>query len=251
MPNLAYVGPAAVNPNDLVNRLTANSIFNSATVNRTDVSSQIHTTATTTYADKVYIDNQDALYQLPSYYIARDALNIPTSSIGQPNGVANLDSSGKVPLAQIPVLGAGYLLGPFGWTSTPARAVAGQSPIKIVDFAIGPKSITFQPVFLATVMATQASGGRCVIEARMSDGPSSVYSSQTLIARGFGRTLYNDLQPVVVIPVPATNGATPTSYPSDYDTFISLWVFDNNQSSTVENDGGIVSAGAWLLRTAE
>lgn len=248
MSSLSYVGAAPQDSPDIVNRRQATTIINSAPVNRTGVSSQIHTTATTTYASKTYIDTQDATFALPSYYQSRDDLNVPNTAKGQANGVASLDSSGKIPLAQMPVLGAGYLLGPYGTTTAPVQRVAGQSPLDIVHFNIGVHGYHFQPLVFATVLATPTSGGRTVIEARISDGQAP-YVSQTLVARGIARNLFDDVQSIAVIPCAATAGQTPTSFPDTMNIWVSLWVYDLYQSSTVTATG-IVSASVYLLRTS-
>lgn len=245
---LPYVGAPAANPTDIVNRLRANTLLTSGPVNRTGVSSEIHSTATTTYASKNFIDAADSTFALPAYYQAQDALNLPLTAVGQPNGAATLDANGQVPLAQMPALGAGYLLGPYGPTSNPVRSVAGGSPLDVVDFNIGVKNIVFQPLFFASVLATTVSRGRAVLEARMSNGPA-LYGAQTLIASGMGDTLYTDLQAIALKPT-GTPGVTPSSYPATYNIFISLWLFDLYQSTTVDTTG-IVSASVYLLRTSE
>jgi hypothetical protein len=236
----------------MLNRAQARAVLTSGPVNRTAVSGQIHTTATTTYASKSYIDTQDGTFAQPNYYQNQDALNVPLTAVGQPNGVASLDSSGKVPLAQMPALGAGYLLGPFGPTTAVTRRVAGVGPaaaLDLCDFAIGVQNITFQPLVFVTVNASTVTGGRTVIEARMSSG-TAPYASQTRIARGMGRTNYTDPQSIAVIPCPAATGATPSSFAKTYNIFISLWIYDLYQSSTVETTG-VVSASVYLLRTSQ
>lgn len=246
MAGLNYVGITPTDPDNVVNRRQATTVIDSAPVNRTDVSSQIHTAATATYASKTYIDTQDATFVEPDYYQDRDALNLPLTAVGQPNGAASL-VDGKVPLAQMPALGSGFLLGPYGPTTTPVGRTAGESPLKLCDIAIGVKNYLFQPLVFGTVLATAAQGGRTVIEARMSDG-AAVYGSQTLIARGVGRTLFTDTQAIAIWPTAPTTGATPTSWPDTTDIVVSLWVYDLAQSSTVSANG-VVFASLWLLRT--
>jgi hypothetical protein len=85
------VGATPTAPTDIGNRLQSRTLLSSGTVNRTAVTTQI-SDAIALRASKTYIDTQDALFQLPSYYQTRDALNIPIASVGQPNGVAYLDA---------------------------------------------------------------------------------------------------------------------------------------------------------------
>lgn len=243
MSRLSYVGATPVNPTDVGNRLQARTILTSGAVNRSVVTTQIND-AVAAHASKTYIDTQDALFQLPSYYATRDALNIPISSVGQPNGVAYLDAgTGKVPLAQMPALGQGYLLGPYGPTAV-LSATAGSTWVKIADFNIGAVGMTFTPLVYGTVVATSAAlGGRTVIEARISSG-SAVYASTTLIGRGTGRDFYVNKQAIPISP----SGA-PGTFNGTYNTWVSLWVKDLTQSTDVASEG-ILSASVWLLRTA-
>ena len=123
MSRLSYVGATPTHPTDVGNRLQARTILTSGSVNRTAVTTQIND-AIALRASKTYIDTQDAQFQLPSYYQTRDALNIPISSVGQPNGVAYLDAgTGKVSLGGSEIkynarnyvdIGFGYKLGPDG-----------------------------------------------------------------------------------------------------------------------------------------
>jgi len=245
---LNYVGPSPQNGTDLANRLQAETVLTSGPVSQISAASDVDDAAATK-ASKTYIDTQDQTFELPAYYQSQDALNIPLSTVGQPNGVASLNASGKVPLAQFPPLGAGYLLGPFGPTSVTGGST-GTTPVLIANFAIGVQNIAFQPWVFATVLATPASYGRPVIEAAISDGSAS-YAGQTIVARGVGRSNFNDLQAVAVSPCPAGPGMSPTPYASTTNIVISLWLRDlNGQTSTVASTG-IPSAGVYLLRVAQ
>jgi hypothetical protein len=269
-----YVGPTPVNPDDMVNRKQAQTILNSAPVNRAGVSSQIHTTATTTYAPKTYIDTQDAQYALPSYYQTQDQYNIPLTVMDSLNldfngvptpltmpqgsvvppayGVATLDASGLVPLSEIPSIGAGYLLGPYGPSTSVTGQVAGatyEAALDFMDFKIGVPYFPFQPLVFVSAIVQSAPGGRPVIEARMSNGQAH-YVNQDLIARGVGRSNFIDPQALGMIPSPNNPGAPAGAYPSTYNIFISLYIYDMYQSATITTTG-IASAGVYLLRLGE
>ena len=248
MSGLAYVGKAASSGPDLITRLQASALLASGPVNRTGVLSELHDTATGTYASKTYIDSQDGTFSLPSYYQTQDALNIPLTSVGQPGGIASLDATTKVPLAQLPNLGSGVLLGPFGPTSTPVSHNVGASPIGILDFSIGVQSVAFQPLVFATVLATPSDGGRPVIEARLSSGVAA-YGSQTLVGRSTGVSQYYDVQPIAVLPCGASAGATPSSFSASTNIFIRLWMYDLFQSTSMEATG-VISAVVYLLKVS-
>lgn len=241
MARLSYVGATPSDPNDVLNRLQGHTILVSGSVNRTGVDSAIND-AVATRASKSYVDTQDATFQLPTYYQNQDALNIAVSSVGQPNGVAFLDGgTATVPLAQMPPLGAGYVKGPYGPTHVQG-ATATTTPLKIADFDIGAQGITFFPLVFATVLATSTNLGRPVIEARISDGQKT-YANQALVARGMGRNLHADQQPVVVTSFGGTG-----SFGPDVAIWLSLWLTDLTQTSVVSS-GGIISAVVFLLRT--
>lgn len=241
MSRLSYVGATPTNPLDVTNRLQGRAVLASGPVNRTVVSSQI-ADAVAAHASKTYIDTQDAQFQLPSYYATRDALNIPISSVGQPDGVAYLDAgTGKVPLSQMPALGAGYLLGPFGPTAVFAQTM-GSTPAKIADFNIGVQGVRCVPLVFATVLATSASLGRTVIEARISAG-SAVHDSQTLIGRGTGRDYYVNKQAIAISPA---SSIAPLAV--NYNIWVSLWAYDITQSTNI-TAADILSASVYLLRT--
>lgn len=246
---LKYVGvvPDPRDGQDLVNRLQATTILASGPISQIDMTTQV-ATAAATYGSTSYVDGQDATLASVAYYTTHDALQVPTASIGQANGVAALDSGGKVPLSQLPSMGAGYLLGPFGATAVFSGS-AGSTPLKIADFNIGVQALEFRPLIFANVFATCTGNGYPVIEARISDG-SAIYSSQTLIGMGVGRVNYNDLQSISVLPVCASTSqvGTATGFPNTYATWISLWLMDGGGQTSTVNLGGLVSGAAFLVR---
>lgn len=244
MSRLSYVGATPTANTDIGNRLQARTVLSGGAVNRATANTVIQD-AVALRASKTYIDGQDAQFQLPSYYQGRDALLVPIASVGQPNGVAYLDAgTGKVPLTQMPALGAGYLLGPYGPTAI-AGATTGASWAKIADFNIGVQSLQFTPLFFGTVIATSAVlGGRTVIEARISDGQPASYAATTLIGRGTGRDYLVNKQAIAI----STSGS-PGNFAPTHNTWVSLWVKDLAQSTVVSSEG-IISASVWLMRTA-
>ena len=99
------------------------------------------------------------------------------------------------------------------------------------------QSLKFVPLVYATVIATSASMGRTVIEARISEG-SAVHDSQTLIARGTGRDYYVNKQAIAVSPT-----GSPGEFATTYNTQVSLWVKDLTQSTVVASGGHRVGVG--------
>ena len=242
MARLSYVGGAPTTDIDIVNRGQARAVLNSGAINRTTIQSQINDYAATR-ASKAYVDTQDALYALPSYVAAQDALNLPVSVVGQPDGVAFLDAgTGTVPLSQMPAMGGGYLLGPYGPTEI-FGVTAGGSPTRLANYNIGATGQEFYPMVFGHVLARSANLGRTVIEARISSG-SDTYANSTLIAHGMGRTPYGEIQPVTLVPTQHLDPVSPS-----YNTWISLWAYDLSQSTVVSSDSAI-AVGVYLLKTA-
>lgn len=247
--SIRYVGHASSRGTDIISRLRLNNLISTAVPSRTTASSDV-VDAAATYATKTYVDGQDALFQLPSYYQDRDALHIPLAAKGQPNGVASLDDNGKIPVSQIPALGSGYLSGPFGPTVVYAVS-ASNTPLKIAEWEIGVESFVFQPLAFATVLVSSPSSGRPVVEIRMSDGQQP-YESQTRIGIGMGYGSYVDTQPVAVVPAAASTGQSGTAadWPGSTDIWATAWLYDLSQTSTVAADG-VFSASIFLMRTAQ
>ena len=204
---------------------------------------------TATYAPKSYVDSQDATFQLPSYVTAQDALNVPLSSVGVPGGVATLNSAGDVPLTQLPVLGAGYLLGPYGPTAV-ATGTTGATPLRIAEWNIGNTSLAFRALVFMSVFVTGV-GAHPVVEVRIADSATQpTYAAGTLVAMGEGRTIYNDYHALIVLPVPDTTGQTPSLLPTGYKIWLTAWVYDLNGLSVTLTGGNIAVASAFLLRGA-
>ena len=68
------------------------------------------------------------------------------------------------------------------------------------------QDLVFEPQVWCTILANATNMGRPVIEVGISNGSTSLYSAQTIIARGVGRSFWNDGQAITVQPVPATAG---------------------------------------------
>lgn len=246
----------------------ANAILSSATPNQASVQAELTGLTTgsgATYAQKSYVDSQDATFSTVSYYQTQDALNVPNSVVGAVNqvsgvntaitgsyyGVASLDSSGKLPAAQMPVLGAGYVQGPYGPTAVSSGTSTTNTPVKIADWNIGATSLSFQPlVFMQCFL--QSTVGHPVIEVRIANTTTApTYAGSTLCGIGVGRGIYNDYTNITVLPCGSTTSQTPTALGPGYNVWISAWMYDALSSTVTLSAGGVASAAALLLRTAQ
>lgn len=248
------MGATPTNDNEVANRLVTNTLLASATPNRASVQAQVDALtsgATPTYASKSYVDTQDAAFQLVSYYQTQDALNVATTAKGAANGVASLDSSGKVPAAQIPTLGSGYVQGPYGPTAT-FTGTTTATPLKIADWNIGVVSLAQRPLVFMQCFVTGLVA-HPVIEVRIANTTSSpAYGSTTLVAQGLGRGLYNDYHAVAVVPCPDSTGQTYSNLSTTYNIWLTAWLYDlsGNTGGVTISSGGVVSGAALILRGA-
>lgn len=256
MSGLSYVGKVPTNPTDITNRLATNTTLASATPNTASVQSQIASAIASTYATQAYVNNLTATFTSTAYYQAQDLLNIPLTKVGIAGGVATLNASGTVPLAQLPPSGAGYVLGPFGPTATFSGST-GTTAIKIADWQL-PDPINYQfrleVYFAAFVNSTM---GHPIIEIRVANtttAPSGYTTAGTLVALGEGRDLYNDYAPVETVPVPDTTSETPSLLPANYNPWVTAWLYDannsNNNASVSLTNGQIANAAVYVIRGA-
>jgi hypothetical protein len=249
--------------------LATTTIIDAITPNQESVQAQITALVTGTYATLVSVNSLNATFALPSYYEAQDLLNVPNSAQGTIGstptelgtsgyyGVASLDATTHIPATQIPALGAGYIMGPFGTTAQSA-ASTGTTPVKIADWGpsgLQPANVAFKPLTYMTVLVdgVMAHPVIDVFITNATTAPTVYGSAGTLIARGEGRSLYNDYAVVNVGPVPDTTGESPTLYPTTYNVWVTAWLYDvESYNSGIDSvsmqSGGIASAALYLLR---
>lgn len=236
MGSLLYAGVSGDDPEGILVRSSANAQLASGP-SRGYTDGKIIELADS-YATKVYVDDADAQFATPNFYQSRDALNVPLSSRGQPDGVASLDAAGKIPVAQTPVLGFGTMRGPWGIAST-STGTTGSTPLKIGEFQLGQTAWNFYPMAFLTVLLEVTNGGRAAVEVRSGTPANTTYASQKLVARGVGGAMREGVQSVAVF----ANGAQDTLAPND-DARLTVWVFN------VGDDIGQVTASVGAIWTA-
>lgn len=168
-------------------------------------------------------------------------------------GAASL-VSGTIPLAQLPVMGEGYLKGPYSPTPQSGVTYTGttsNTPMKIADWNIGNQSLSFRPLVFCQVFC-QSAMGRPIVEVKIANSTTPVtYAAGITVAMGEGRTVYNDYHSLVVMPAPDGVGQTPTPLPSGYNVWLTAWIYDATSQNVTLSSGGLVGAWAGLLRTAQ
>lgn len=101
---LPYVGKTQANPTDLVNRSYVTGLL-AANLSQATVDSMINDPSTGLggYSTKAYVDSRDALNATRTYIDAGDATRLSLGTRNQNNGVAGLDSTGRVDISRVQV----------------------------------------------------------------------------------------------------------------------------------------------------
>ena len=249
MSGLSYVGLDPSTARDVENRINEENAL-AAGNSRSYVTGRAHTLAAS-YATKAYVDNQDATFESVVYYQNQDNLLVPNAYKGAPSGIASLDSGGKIPTAQIPVLGIGILRGPIPITTT-VGGTTGATPIQIGQWQLGQLALTCQ-IWVFMAVSIVSTNGRPVVEVRAGTAAQSTYASQTLIAGGFGRTWFNDYQTIDVSPfdpnLSDANGSIQTPYGPNTNLNVTVYAYDGGGGSITTQAGLIVNASLYLVRT--
>lgn len=263
MAGLKYVGRDPSSSSDIPNKADVDGEFANATVSQTAVAGQV-TTAIAGLASQTSVNNALAGYIQPNYYKQQEATLLPLAGVGLPTtaanpganpptaaitGVASLDggSPPKIPLGQVPVLGSGYMSGPYGPTTVFSAAATNLS-VKIADWNLGATGLPFQPLVWMSMLIKAINLGRPVVEVWISNAPFT-YGSGTLVARGMGRNYWNDLMTVTVRPVPNKTGQVGgVGYPSTYTAWLTAWMYDLNGAGVNVINTNIVSGGVFLWR---
>jgi hypothetical protein len=245
-----YVGPNPADDDSMLSRLQADAILGAG---RAYVDAQVASQAAA-YASKAYIDTADAGYADIAYYQNRDALNVHLSDRGIPGGVAGLDSTGKIPPIQVPALGSGIIHGPWGLT-TAYSGVTGSTPVKVAETTIGVTGWNFRPLVFLVAQVDVSAFGRPVIEVRIGSPANTTYASQTLVAQGSGRAVYDDTQVVVINPGAAPGAMSDgiqTYYQPNLDARLSVWLYsDEPRTGQVSMSGSSIWTGsAWIVRVS-
>jgi len=245
-----YVGPLSTQDPSVMSRLMTDDIL---TVGREYVDAQVVSQASA-YASKGYIDDADGGYADIAYYQGRDELNVAVLDKGSPDGVASLDSTGKIPPIQVPPLGSGVIRGPWGLT-TALSGITSTTPVKVAEFTIGVTGWNFRPWTFLVGQVDCTAFARPIIEVRIGSPANTTYASQTLVAQGQGRAVYDDAQVVSVMPGAASGAMSDgiqTYYLPNMDARLSVWVYsDEPRGGQVSMTGtSLWAASAYILRVA-
>ena len=265
MAGINYVGRTPSGATDIATRIAQANIVGAATPGQVSAQTEINTDVALKGA-KTYIDTQASQFTTPSYYEAQDLLNLPNSAVGEvyevltvdtalPNstyyGAASLDSTTKIPIAQVSPVGAGYVKGAFGPTAG-IEASTTTTPAKVADWDIGVQSVTCVLICFVDIMVTSTMG-KPVLDIMVSNGEAA-YLAQTLVARGLGRTCWQDEQVLSADSFPGTNGATGPvglTLAANTNIWVSAWIYDALGQTVSTASDSVVNGAVYLMRTSQ
>lgn len=245
MSALPHVGVFPAKPDDVSSQRSVSTTVGTTIPNRISVDSDI-LDAVEKYSTLDEMQFKDSQFPGSDEYIKKDAdRNVPIASGNKPGGPVSL-TNGKVDKLRFPSLGAGYVIGPFGVTTSSA-AVATATPQLIATFTttIIPVGTLYRPMCFGSVLiASVDTGGRPIIEMRL-----GTTSSGTLLAVGRGRTMFTGPQGVPLLPVAETTGNTETPWMigTGATVVVTLWLYDANGRSVRMDTAGDLLAGIFLL----
>jgi hypothetical protein len=236
----------------------------------------------TGFADLSYLQTQNEL-RMGSLNCAINPAGV-TNPVGttynteEPNvgtilkpALATTDANGLIPLAQLPSMGSGYLVGPYGYTRTYTGGSTASGTFRFAEWNIQQPNIGyFQPMVFMIVQANSEFLGRPVIEVRISESQPTAtgYStSHPLVARGVGKSFRHKLpdntspyniQTIAVMPCSAANGQSfsgTTAFSSSYGAgttknfYLTAWMLEAGVAGFgVSAMSSVVSGSAFLLK---
>ena len=157
--------------------------------------------------------------------------------------------------AQVPILGAGTLRGPWGVNRQYTRTGVESTPVVIGSWIYNPNTgitnfgvVSHNGQFLAfTTTAARNIKGRTVLEVRV--GTTDVYAEQTLIATGYGRTYFDGYQMITVLPASATS--SPATWSSGTTVYVNLWMYNDGGGLSETTENMTYTGTLFLARTAQ
>jgi hypothetical protein len=236
MPALPYVGAVPAAWQDIATYATVEAAV-------ADERMEVEELVSTAVADKATaaeVRTKDNYYALDTEYITKDtARNVPLTPVNVAGAPTTLESNGTIAAAKFPVMGAGYLRGPWGIGSA-LKVTAGLSPVVVATFTLSaiPAGYLYRPVCFATILVKSATtAGRPVVEIKTSQG--------ALVAVGRGRTMFTGLQSIAVMPVAET---TTWLVGTGSAITLSMVLFDAAGGSVSMDASDDVTGAAYLLQ---
>lgn len=156
MAPLPYLGAPQVNPHDVATDGYLTSL-GGAGLTQTQITSQL-TSGFSPYVLKSYVDAQNALNATASYVDAADATRLHLNQLGVANGIAPLDVTGKVPVANVNLLSTQRWPSPFyspsAYNTANVVATGGASagtPVQLYPISIADPGYTYKLLIFGQV----------------------------------------------------------------------------------------------------
>lgn len=207
------------------------------------------TTLSAPLADRSYVDNQDATFTTTAYYQQQDALLIPSAQRGAANGVASLDASSKIAVAQMPLLGDTTMVGPYKPGSLFDVSSVASTPAKIASWSIAaPTYAHFPLVFMSLLINHDSSAANHVGKAVVEVCKGTAYSTSTVVAKGQTAT-WNGWAPLSVYPAVYTTTSVPVSYSTGTALELTAWLFSPFSDNLMSTVSGWTKGAAFVVKT--
>lgn len=240
---LQYAGASGADPTDVATKRTVDVEIANTAPNQVSVQTDINN-AIANRVTREYVDAQDGRYAPASEPGIKDrARNVLKTEINAPGGPVALVNS-MIPTTFLPLLGEGYVLGPYPWSAiykvtTSAATPGTATKIGTVTTEGIPNTRPYWPMCFSTVLVNADRQGLPVVEIRKGDSPGGA-----LLAVGRGRTMFTGHQGISVVPVGDgawTNGTGAA-------LTVSMWLYDlNARSVSTDVLGGAIGGGVYVL----
>lgn len=156
MATLPYLGAAQVNPHDVATDGYLTSL-GGAGLTQAQITSQL-TSGFSPYVLKSYVDAQNALNATQSYVDAGDATRLHLNQLGVVNGIAPLDVTGKIPVANVNLLSTQRWPSPFyspsAYNTSNVVATGGASagaPVQLYPISVADPGYTYKLLIFGQV----------------------------------------------------------------------------------------------------
>lgn len=226
---LQYAGASSTEDTDVATKRTVDTAIKNTAPNQTSVQASIQT-AVQNRATKTYVDTQDSRFAPASEFQTKDAArNVPKNTVNAPSGPASL----PIAATRFAALGAGYVMGPYGWQTIDAPSTSSAAVrIATLNTDAIPSGKRFWPLCFGQVLVTSGdTGGLPYIEIRAGGG--------ALLATGRGRTMFTGGQGLTAMP--SEGGAWITSNGGSFT--VSMFLADANGRPVNARDGSAIAIG--------
>lgn len=198
MPSLRSVSPDPTSDKEVAVQGYATNVRGSASLTQNQIDSQV-SAALAPYASKSYVDSRDALNATKAQVDAGDSGKLKKATININNGVAGLDSAGRVPVARVP--GSSTQRWPKGYytpSSYGTGSATGTTEVTLFTHTIANPGYTFRPLVAGQLdVRTNTDGDAPVVRVRVgsTSGPVVAIATASSSQYRYGVDTFNRIAP--------------------------------------------------------